>query len=176
MYAIRSYYALAGAGMLKAVLTVLTTLQWLTVDSGTYHILAAAANAVFYFLPILLGVTAAIKFGANPYIGGTIGAALLEPNFTGLLQTAGQSTSFLGLPVVLMDYSSTVIPVFIAMAIVITSYSIHYTKLYDLMMRFCTCITSAALVTLMPGSDAGMNSSAPSLRLGMNSLPSLPSG
>ncbi len=109
--------ALAGAGMLKAVLTVLTTLQWLTVDSGTYHILAAAANAVFYFLPILLGVTAAIKFGANPYIGGTIGAALLEPNFTGLLQTAGQSTSFLGLPVVLMDYSSTVIPVFIAVAI-----------------------------------------------------------
>lgn len=107
--------ALAGSGMLKAVLTVLTMLHVLSADSGTYHILSAAGNAVFYFLPILLGVTISIKLGANPYVGATIGAALLEPNFTGLI--AGKTTTFIGLPVVLMDYSSSVFPIFIAISI-----------------------------------------------------------
>lgn len=108
--------ALAGAGMIKAILTVLTMLGWLSPESGTYFILSAAGNAVFYFLPILLGITLATKLGANPYIGGAIGAALLEPNFTGLL-AAGKSTDFMGIPVILMDYSSSVFPVFIAVCI-----------------------------------------------------------
>ncbi|MGW9100394.1 beta-glucoside-specific PTS transporter subunit IIABC [Priestia megaterium] len=108
--------ALAGAGMLKAVLTVLTTLGWLSQESGTYHILSAAGNAVFYFLPIMLGITLATKLGANPFVGGTIGAALLEPNLTGLL-AEGKTSSFLSIPVVLMDYSSSVFPIFIAVSI-----------------------------------------------------------
>lgn len=117
--------AMAGAGILKALLTLFTTFGWVSAESGTYLILAAAANAVFYFLPIFLGVTAANKFGANPYVGGVIGAALMEPNFTGLLAN-GDTTSFLGIPVVLMDYSSTVFPVFIA--IWIFSYVEKYLK------------------------------------------------
>ncbi|KAB7664814.1 beta-glucoside-specific PTS transporter subunit IIABC [Bacillus sp. B1-b2] len=108
--------ALAGAGMLKAVLTVLTMTGLLSETSGTYFILSAAGNAVFYFLPIFLGITISTKLGANPYVGGTIGAALLEPNFTGLMAT-GDVSSFIGIPVVLMDYSSTVFPVFIAITI-----------------------------------------------------------
>lgn len=106
--------ALAGAGMLKALLTILTMTGLLSAESGTYFILSAAGNAVFYFLPIFLGITLATKLGANPYVGGTIGAALLEPNFTGLLKNAGDVSDFLGIPVVLMNYSSTVFPVFIA--------------------------------------------------------------
>jgi PTS system beta-glucosides-specific IIC component len=109
--------ALAGAGMLKAVLTILTMTGLLSAQSGTYFILSAAGNAVFYFLPIFLGITVATKLGANPYVGGTIGAALLEPNFTSLLKHTGDITHFLGIPVVLMSYSSTVFPVFIAISI-----------------------------------------------------------
>lgn len=108
--------ALAGAGMLKALLTILTMTGLLSTESGTYFILSAAGNAVFYFLPVFLGITLAIKLGANPYVGGTIGAALLEPNFTGLL-AAGKSTDFIGIPVILMNYSSSVFPVFIAVCI-----------------------------------------------------------
>ncbi len=107
---------LAGAGMLKAVLTILTMTGLLSTESGTYFILSAAGNAVFYFLPIFLGITLATKLGANPYVGGTIGAALLEPNFTGLTQT-GDISSFIGIPVVLFDYSSSVFPIFIAVSI-----------------------------------------------------------
>ena len=41
-----------------------------------------------------------------------------------------------------------------------------------LMILFWVCISSAALVMDMPGSDAGMYSSVPSLSVGMNSEPS----
>ncbi|KZL89225.1 beta-glucoside-specific PTS transporter subunit IIABC [Clostridium magnum] len=108
--------ALAGSGMLKALLTVLTMTHLLSDKSGTYSILSAAANAVFYFLPIFLGVTCAIKLEANPYVAAAIGGALLEPNFTALL-AAGKTTTFIGLPVVLMSYSSSVFPIFIAISI-----------------------------------------------------------
>lgn len=107
--------ALAGAGMIKGLLIVLSTFNILSANSGTYHILSAAGNAVFYFLPILLGVTISSKLGANQYVGATIGAALLEPNFTSLI--AEKTTNFFGIPVITMDYSATVFPIFVAICI-----------------------------------------------------------
>ncbi|MFB0975091.1 MAG: PTS transporter subunit EIIB, partial [Tolumonas sp.] len=101
--------AMAGAGMIKALLAVLTMLHWMDATSSTYLILSAAANSVFYFLPVLLGISAAIKMGANGYVGGAIGAALLEPNFTGLI--GSQTATFFGIPVVAINYASTVFPV-----------------------------------------------------------------
>ncbi|WP_138494933.1 beta-glucoside-specific PTS transporter subunit IIABC [Paenibacillus pinistramenti] len=105
--------AMAGSGMLKALLIILVQAGALTEQSSTYLILQAAANAVFYFLPIFLGITLATTLGANGYVGGVIGAALLEPNLTGLASFKGAVT-FLSIPVTVADYSSTVFPVFIA--------------------------------------------------------------
>nr|WP_284042487.1 beta-glucoside-specific PTS transporter subunit IIABC [Bacillus altitudinis] len=108
--------AFAGAGLMKALLIVLENLHILTPESGTYAVLAAAGNAVFYFLPILLGVTIARVLGANPYVAGAIGAALLEPNFTALRE-AGNVVSFIGIPVPLLDYASSIFPIFIAVSL-----------------------------------------------------------
>jgi len=108
--------AMAGSGMLKALLTVLTMLGWMSDTSDTYLILSAAGNAVFYFLPIFLGITLGMKLKANPYVAGVIGAALLEPNFTGLMDK-GSDVSFLGIPVVMMSYSASVFPIFISISI-----------------------------------------------------------
>ncbi|MED4116280.1 beta-glucoside-specific PTS transporter subunit IIABC [Priestia megaterium] len=108
--------ALVGAGMIKAFLALAVLLGWISVDSSTYLILTAVGNAIFYFLPIFLGITLASKLGANPYIGGVIGAALLEPNFTGMLAN-GTKATFAGIPVVLIDYSASVFPIFIAVSI-----------------------------------------------------------
>lgn len=108
--------ALAGSGMIKALLTICIELGWLTYESGTYILLSAASNAVFYFLPVFLGITISHKLGANPYIGGVIGAALFEPSYTALME-AETTTGFLGIPVVLADYSTSVFPIFIAIGI-----------------------------------------------------------
>ncbi len=107
--------ALAGAGMVKALLTVFIEFGLMGYEDPTYLILSAAGNAVFYFLPVFLGITLSKQFGANPYVGGAIGAALLEPNFTGLLSAEG--ANFLGIPVTPIDYAATIFPIFIAVIV-----------------------------------------------------------
>lgn len=106
---------LAGAGMIKALLTVLTTLGWMSDASSTYAILSAAGNAVFYFLPVFLGITLAKKAGANAYVGGAIGAALLEPGFTALIGVEG--VTLLGIGITPIDYASSVFPIFVTILI-----------------------------------------------------------
>lgn len=102
---------LAGSGMIKALLMVLVEFHILSDASSTYAILAAAGNAVFYFMPIFLGITLSKQFGGNAYVGGAIGAALLEPAFTALIGQEG--VNFLGIGVVPIDYATTVFPIFI---------------------------------------------------------------
>jgi len=108
--------ALAGAGMIKALLALLSTFHWIDTAGTTYSVLNAASSGVFYFLPLFVGITAAKKLGANLFVGGAIAASLLEPNFTALLSAEG-STSFMHIPLIVVDYSSTVFPILIAMAL-----------------------------------------------------------
>lgn len=103
---------MAGSGMVKALLTLLVTFGVLSDTSSTYLVLSAAGNACFYFFPVLLGYTVSNQLGANPFVGAAIGAALLEPNFTGLVGAEG--TDFLGIPLQAVSYGSTIFPIFIA--------------------------------------------------------------
>lgn len=108
--------ALAGAGMIKALLAVLSMLNWIDNEGTTYAVLNAASNGLFYFLPIFIGISAARQLNANPFVGGAIAAGLLDPNFTALLERAGD-ISFFSIPLIVIDYASTVFPLLIAMAI-----------------------------------------------------------
>ena len=73
--------AMAGAGMLKGILILLTTFNLLAADSGTYRILYAAADGMFTFLPVMLAFTAAKKFGANTFVAVAVGCALVYPRY-----------------------------------------------------------------------------------------------
>ncbi|MFA9377769.1 MAG: beta-glucoside-specific PTS transporter subunit IIABC [Lachnotalea sp.] len=105
--------AFAGAGLLKGLLILCTTLGWLTSDMGTYRILYAAADGIFYFLPLFLAFTAAKKFKADTFVSVAIAAALLYPDLTNAYST-GDSLTFLNIPVVLVSYVSSVIPIIIS--------------------------------------------------------------
>lgn len=102
--------ALAGAGMIKAVLVILTTYKLMEKTDPTYGILSAAGNSVFYFLPLFLAFSSAKTFKVNPFISVAIVGALMEPNFTALMKANGDVVNFFSIPVVLMGYSGTVIP------------------------------------------------------------------
>lgn len=108
--------ALAGAGILRGILLLIEQLGWIDNKSGTYVILSAASMSVFYFLPILLAFTSAQRFKVNPYIAAVIGASLIHPELINLLGDSGNGTvtSFIGIPIILMNYSSTVIPAILA--------------------------------------------------------------
>lgn len=107
---------LAGSGLLRGIVLLCTQLGVLSDQSSTYFILTATSTAVFYFLPILLAFTAAKKFNCSPFISTAIVGALLMPEFMSLMGDTGNGTitTFLGLPIVLMSYSSTVIPAIMA--------------------------------------------------------------
>jgi beta-glucoside PTS system EIICBA component len=105
--------AIAGAGMIKGVTALLLTLGMLQDTSQTYQILTVIGDGAFYFLPILLAISAARKFGSNPYIAAAIAAAILHPTLTAMFAEGG-NISFAGLPVTIATYSSTVIPILLA--------------------------------------------------------------
>lgn len=105
--------AMSGAGMLKALLILCTTCGLLTSDMGTYRILYAAADGVFTFIPMFLAITAARKFKANEFVSLGIAAALVYPDMTAAF-SAGEALTFLKIPVVLVSYTSSVIPIVIS--------------------------------------------------------------
>ncbi|MFP7332862.1 beta-glucoside-specific PTS transporter subunit IIABC [Shouchella clausii] len=98
------------AGMMKALLSVLILLQWISDESGTYYILNAIADAGFYFIPVLLGYTASSKLNTNPFMGMLMAFVLVHPNIVALT-TAETSTTFLGITMRPISYVSSVIPI-----------------------------------------------------------------
>ena len=118
---------LAATGMIKGFNEMFVAFDWITKDSGTYELLKATGDCLFYFFPIFLGYTAIKKFGGSPFLGMAIGASLVYPTlaglktgdplytlFTGTLFESPIHITFLGMPVILMEYSSSVIPIIIA--------------------------------------------------------------
>lgn len=101
---------LTAAGMLKAVLVLLTTFGLMSKESQTYYILSFMADAIFFLFPVALGYTAAVKFKCNPFMGMLLGGILIHPNWTALVN-AGEPVTLLGLPVKLVTYTSSVIPI-----------------------------------------------------------------
>jgi len=102
--------AIAGAGMIKAVLTLLTTFSLISPESQTYYILNLISDAAFFFLPMLLAYTSSIKFNCNPFMSMSLAGVLLHPGLSALM-AKNEPVSFLGLPVSLTTYSSSVIPI-----------------------------------------------------------------
>ncbi|ASY82083.1 PTS beta-glucoside transporter subunit IIABC [Pectobacterium polaris] len=102
--------AMAAAGVLKGALAIVIACGWLGPKESTYVILHAASDSLFYFLPMLLAITSARKFDTNIFVAVSIAGALVYPSIQGLFE-AGQPVTFLGLPVVMMKYTSSVLPI-----------------------------------------------------------------
>lgn len=105
--------AICGAGVLKGVLALCTTMKWLKETSGTYVLLNAAADSLFYFLPIFIAFNAAKQLKVDRFVSVTIAGALLYPQIT-TLATKNITIKFLGIPVIPMSYSSSVIPIILS--------------------------------------------------------------
>lgn len=101
--------AMLGSGMIKVVLTLLTTFSLVDTSGTTYQILSVVGDAFFYFLPVMLAYTTAQKLDASAPLAMVIAAVLLHPDLTSLLNEG--SVSYFGLPVTSATYSSSVLPV-----------------------------------------------------------------
>lgn len=109
--------AITAAGMLKAVLAVLTAFKLIDTTGSTYQVISFMADAAFYFLPILLANSAAKKFSCNPYLAMMIGGILLHPNFVSMVAASketGEAIKLFFVPVYNAGYSSSVIPIILS--------------------------------------------------------------
>ncbi|AKG66484.1 glucose PTS transporter subunit IIA [Lactobacillus helveticus] len=116
---------LSAGGIIKGLVVMCASLGWLSKTSGAYQILYAIGDSIFFFLPVFLGFTAARRFHMNQFIGAAIGATLTYPSmvalassktilstlFKGTAFASEVHTTFFGIPVITMNYSSTVLPV-----------------------------------------------------------------
>lgn len=105
--------AICGAGVLKGILALCTTMNWLSQKSGTYILLNAAADSLFYFLPIFIAYNAAKQLNVDRFVSITIAGALLYPQIAALA-TNHTVIKFFGIPVVPMSYSASVIPIILS--------------------------------------------------------------
>ena len=107
--------AIMGSALIRALISMLSNFGILPDTAPTALVLTAAANAVFYFLPVFIGFTFSQQLKVNPFIGAVLGAALLDPNMQGLIGAAG--TTFLGLPLNVINYGTSVLPIFVIILI-----------------------------------------------------------
>ena len=105
--------AMAGTGVLKGLLTLLSVTGVLKETSGAYQIWYAAADGFFYFLPVFLAITAARRLKVNEFVAIGLAVALLYPNLVAAMGSKTQ-LDFFGIPVVSATYSSSVIPILLA--------------------------------------------------------------
>lgn len=142
---------LTAAGMIKGFLALFSALGWVSSESGTYLVLNAIGDSIFMYLPIILGYTSAKKFGLKPFVGLLIGITICYPS---MQQSALSSTlqplytlfdgtsfaspvylEFLGIPIISMDYTSTVIPV-IFICFVASKFEKIFDKIVPELLKF----------------------------------------
>ncbi|BDR56557.1 PTS transporter subunit EIIC [Xylocopilactobacillus apis] len=118
---------ICACGIIKGLLAILVVAKVLTPTDGTYVILNAIGDSTLYFFPIFLAVTAGKKFHVDQMTSLAIGTSMIYPTLISALNGKSISTvfentifsskiylTFLKIPVLLNNYSSTVIPVIIA--------------------------------------------------------------
>lgn len=108
---------MAASGILKGFLALALACGWMVPESGTYKVWFAASDAMFYFFPLVIGYTAGKKFGGNPFVTMMIGGAMVHPLMIAAFdvqQSGAHSEHFLGIPLVFINYTSSVIPVILA--------------------------------------------------------------
>ncbi len=103
---------MCGSGVLKGILAIAVS-AGMSTDSGTYIVLYAAADAFFVFMPFLLAFSSAKRFGANQFLAVTLAGSLVYPNIITAINNEVALT-FLGIPLVLLNYHSTVLPIIVA--------------------------------------------------------------
>ena len=110
--------AIIGAAMIKVLLTLLPMIGVLSTEGDTYNLLSVMGDGAFFFMPVLIAISASKKFGTNMYYAASIALIMLHPNFISLMSEAneaGEIVKFLGfIPVTYASYSYSVIPIILA--------------------------------------------------------------
>lgn len=106
---------LAAAGVIKSILTLLTvTTNVISTTSSAYIIINAMADAVFYFLPIMIAFNAAQQMKGNPLMTAVVAGVIIHPT---IIEAANESLNILtvgSLNFPFISYTYSIFPMIIA--------------------------------------------------------------
>ncbi|KDT18208.1 PTS system, glucose-like IIB component domain protein [Escherichia coli 2-011-08_S4_C3] len=104
--------AIIGGSMVKLLAMILEMSGVLTKGSPTLTILNVIGDGAFFFLPLMVAASAAIKFKTNMSLAIAIAGVLVHPSFIELMAKAaqGEHVEFALIPVTAVKYTYTVIP------------------------------------------------------------------
>lgn len=104
--------AIIGGSMIKLLAMILNMTGVLSLESSTYNILNTIGDAPFFFLPMLVAVSAAKKFNSNVFLALAIAGVMVHPVFMEIMEKAaeGKGASFVYIPVMSVKYTYTIIP------------------------------------------------------------------
>ena len=147
---------LCACGILKGIVTLLATIGWLDGAGGTYNILYGIGDVAFYFMPVILGYSAAKKFKLPEMEGLLIGLAMVSPYM--LNDGTYNISKLFGIPVIAPstgNYTSTVLPVICAVAFAAWFERLYKRFIPDTIKIFTvpliTCTVSVCLTLLVIG-------------------------
>lgn len=140
---------LIAASMFKMFTAVLgpSMLNIIGTKTSLYQLFTFVGDAGFYFFPVILGYTAAKQFNTSRIIAMFLGAILIDPNLIKIV-TAGKSFDVFGIPMQLVNYSSTVIP--IILSVWIMSYVERFFKRYTASSISTIVVPTLTIVVMLP--------------------------
>ena len=103
--------AMCGSGIIKGILIALKTYGLIDTTSGFYVVLNAVADATFYYFPFLAAYGASKKFKVNTILAMVVAGLYVHPTIAALAKT---DISLFGLPIHILNYSSTIFPIIIS--------------------------------------------------------------
>lgn len=137
---------LIGCGMFKAIVSLITNLHLLPGDNSFMIIMSMIGDLIFYFFPFFLAVSAARKFKVSEYMALALAAAYMYPtimNGAAAISEGGPSTmSFLGLPILFVNYKSTVIPIILSVWVL----SLIYKRIDKLVPDFLKILLTSMII------------------------------
>lgn len=159
--------AMLGTGMIKVLLTLLTTFKVMDASGATYQFFYSMADSFFYFLPIFLGWSIAKKMNASVPLFMVVGAALCYPDLVAIMGGTSElvAGTFLGMPcnymfgvipVIQTSYTSSVLPMLLMAPIMkwaegfADKVSPNVLKAFLKPMLFCLICLPVVLVVLGP--------------------------
>ena len=155
---------IAGGGALKGFLAVFVQLGLLASDSGTYTVLYALGDSVFYFFPIIIGYNSGKKFGGNPILTAGLGCALIYPTLITAV-TEGTALTLFGIPLTLLNYTQSAFPI-----IFISYLAVKLEKLFKKILPDVTQVIFVPLFTLVIAGSLGFLVIGPVITLLANGI------
>ena len=104
--------AIIGGSMVKLLAMILEMTGVLGKGDPTLTILTVIGDGAFFFLPLMVAASAAVKFKTNMSLAIAIAGVLVHPSFIELMAKAaqGEHVEFALIPVTAVKYTYTVIP------------------------------------------------------------------